>query len=45
METTPENCQFILSINDLSQRATDTNQELWNIPTKLRYEKTRHIEM
>src|SRR5882672_6633474 len=28
-----------------SQRATDTNQELRNIPTKLRYEKTRHIEM
>ena len=28
-----------------SQRATDTNQELRNIPAKVRYEKTRHIEM
>ena len=27
-----------------SQRATDTNQELRNIPAKVRYEKTRHIE-
>jgi len=28
-----------------SQRATDTNQELRNIPAKVQYEKTRHIEM
>jgi hypothetical protein len=27
-----------------SQRATDTNQELRNIPVKVQYEKTRHIE-
>jgi hypothetical protein len=47
METTPENCRFISSscVSMTSQRATDTNQELRNIPAKVRYEKTRHIEM
>ena len=39
----PENCQFILCVNDPSA-AIDTNQVLRNVPAKARYEKTRHIK-